>query len=69
MTLLTDWELWACARQVLGAMEDDAPAFAAERIEALAALGDSAGVLAWQSIAKRIGLLMDQRTGAPLSLQ
>lgn len=66
---LTDWELWACAQQVIKQHGAKAPAVAAERIAAMAATGDLDGLQAWQAIAERIDQLMDYRTGRPLSRQ
>lgn len=56
---LSDWELWACANQVLTAHGRDAPLHVAEQIGTLALAGDQEGVRAWQEIAKRIAGLAD----------
>lgn len=66
---LSDWELWACAQQVIKQHGANAPLQAALRIAELATNGDGDGVDTWQSIAKRIDQLMDQQTGKPLSRQ
>ncbi|WP_439959188.1 DUF6961 family protein [Sphingobium fuliginis] len=56
---LSDWELWACANQVLTAHGHDAPLHVAEQIGALALAGDQEGVRTWQEIARRIADLAD----------
>ncbi|WP_336974130.1 DUF6961 family protein [Sphingobium aromaticiconvertens] len=67
--VLTDWEIWACAQQVIKQHGAKAPAYVATRIGQLAADGDLNGVQAWQAIAARVDQLMDYRTGRPLSRQ
>ena len=52
--MLSDWELWACANQVLKTHGDDAPLHVAEQIGALALAQDEAGIATWQAIAKRV---------------
>ena len=66
---LTDWELWACAQQVIKQHGAKAPAHVAAMIGTMETAGDAEGVRTWQSIAKRIDQLMDYRTGRPLSRQ
>lgn len=44
---------------------DDAPLFTAERIGALAAAGDQAGVDVWLEIAKRINAMVFEGAGPP----
>ncbi|WP_416463159.1 DUF6961 family protein [Sphingomonas sp. VDB2] len=66
---LTDWELWACAQQVVKQHRAKAPAHVATRIGELAAAGDMDGVEAWKAIAARVDQLMDYRSGRPLSRQ
>ncbi len=51
---LSDWELWACAAEVIRQHGDKAPIHVAERIGSLAIAGDVAGVQAWKVIAKRV---------------
>lgn len=63
---LSDWELWACANQVLTVHGRDAPLHVAEQIGALALAGDHEGVRTWQEIAKRIADLADLKD-APTS--
>lgn len=55
--MLSEWELWACANQVLTKHGDKAPLHVAEQIGALALAGDEAGIRTWQGIAKRIAQL------------
>ena len=54
---LSEWELWACANQVITAQGSNAPTYVAEQLGALAFAGDTEGVLTWQKIAARISQL------------
>ncbi len=65
--MLSDWELWACANQVLKTHGDDAPLHVAEQIGALALARDEAGIATWKAIAKRVAELMGK--GRPTRLQ
>jgi len=56
---LSDWELWACANQVLTVHGHDAKLHVAEQIGALALACDQEGVRTWQEIARRIADLAD----------
>ena len=56
--MLGEWELWACANQVLKTHGEKAPLHVAEQIGTLALAGDEAGIATWQAIAKRIAGLM-----------
>jgi len=58
--MLSDWELWACANQVMEAQSDNAAQYVAEQIGALTLAGDEAGIKTWQAIARRITELSDQ---------
>lgn len=58
--MLSEWDLWACANQVLKAQGDKAAVYVAERIGALALAGDAEGIKTWQAIARRIGELSGQ---------
>ena len=62
---LSEWELWACANEVLEAHGTHAPVYVAIQIGGLARRGDGEGILAWQEIAKRIEQLQG---GADCSL-
>ena len=55
--MLSDWELWAVANKLIEQRGDQAPAFAATRIEELARAGDRDGVAAWEAISTRVGQL------------
>tara|TARA_B100000378_G_scaffold174584_1_gene140837 strand:+ start:2263 stop:2469 length:207 start_codon:yes stop_codon:yes gene_type:complete len=66
---LDDWELWACAQQVIKQHQAKAPQHVASRIGELATAGDLDGVQVWQAIAERVDQLMDYRSGRPLSKQ
>lgn len=63
MTVLTDWELWACARQQIERYADDASVHAAMRSDVLLAEGDLPGHRAWLAILNRIGQLTGVRGG------
>lgn len=55
---MTDWELWACAHQVLRQHKDRAPAFIAERIGAMVMADNLDGMRVWKEIARRAADLM-----------
>lgn len=55
--MLSDWELWACANEVLKTHGDKAALFVAEQIGALVLAGDDNGIATWQAIARRIAEL------------
>ena len=64
MTGLSDWELWACARQQINQHGNDAAVFsAASRADALLAEGDLAGHAVWIAILERIQQLSEVRDG------
>ena len=63
VTVLTDWELWACARQQIALYGDDAATHAAMRCDALLTNGDQAGHHAWLAILDRVGQLSGVREG------
>ena len=64
--MLSEWELWACANQVLTTHGDNAPLHVAEQIGALALAGDAAGIQTWQAIARRIAQLTGKDGHTPL---
>lgn len=66
---IDDWELWACAQQVIKQHGAKAPTHVASRIGDLATAGDMDGVDTWKAIAARVDQLMDYRAGKPLSRQ
>lgn len=49
-----DWELWACANQVLQTQGKNGPRYIAEQIGTLALDGDAEGIAVWQEIARRL---------------
>ncbi len=57
MTALSDWELWACAKQQMDQYGDLAVEAAAMRADALLEVGDLEGVKAWVTIRDRIAVL------------
>lgn len=64
MTVLSDWELWACARQQIEQHGTDAAVISASMsADALLAAGDMAGHKSWLSIIERIGQLSEVRDG------
>lgn len=54
---LSEWELWACANQVIKTHGDHAPRHVAEQIGALVLKGEKEGIKTWQEIARRIAKL------------
>ena len=64
--MLSDWELWACANNVLQTHGDKAPLHVAEQIGALALTGEEAGIRTWQAIAERIVQLSSKAPERPL---
>ena len=54
LTVLSDWELWACARQHISQYGDGAVEAAALRADALLEAGDLDGMNAWLAIRDRI---------------
>lgn len=64
--MLSEWELWACANQVLKMHGDQAPLYVAEQIGALALADDEAGIQTWQAIARRIAQLTGKDGDTPL---
>lgn len=64
MTVLSDWELWACARQQIAQHGPNAAMIAASmRADALLEAGDMAGHKTWLSILERIEQLSEVRDG------
>mgnify|MGYP003580905253 CR=1 FL=1 len=56
--LLSEWELWACANRLVELHGDEAPIFAAMRIDALTDADDEAGAANWRAILARVENLM-----------
>jgi len=63
--MLSEWELWACANQVLQSHGEGAALHAAEQIGALVLEGDAEGVRTWQAIDSRIAQLSATGGQAP----
>ena len=60
---LSDWELWACARQQIGQHGADAELGAARRVDELLAVGDLDGHRTWVAILDRISQLRGSQPG------
>lgn len=56
--MLSEWELWACANQVLTIHGDRSPLYIAEQIGAVALAGDYDGIDTWKAIAQRLAGLL-----------
>ncbi len=63
MTLLSRWELWACAEHYVKEHGEDAAVIAAMRCDELAAAGDLAGARNYQATVRRIGQLLEPSGG------
>lgn len=61
--LLTDWELWACANHYVSTHGEDAPIFAALRVDALLAGDDLDGANNFLAILRRIHTLLAEGQG------
>ena len=59
--LITEWEIWACAQQLVKQHGGKAPDAAADHIQALTVAGDAEGVAIWRAIADRVSQLTDFR--------
>ena len=66
---LSDRELWGCAHEVIRQHGKESLRHCARRIAELVKKDDLDGVQAWQGISHRVGMLIDHRTGNPLSRQ
>lgn len=56
---IEEWELWACAHELIRQHGGDAPLHAALRAERLLLKGDAAGCTAWRRIGVRAGELLE----------
>lgn len=63
MTILSDWELWACANEQLRQHGENASIFAAMRADELLEESDLDGVRNWLLIIDRIEQLLARPTG------
>jgi hypothetical protein len=55
--MISEWELWACANEMIRQHGNDAAIHAAMRLDALFEKGDQAGVVTWRLILARINEL------------
>lgn len=62
-TVLSEWELWACANEAIKQHAFDAPIFAAMRADELFEQGDEDGARTWRQIVKRINELLSPAPG------
>lgn len=62
---MTEWELWACANEVLRQHGDDAAFVAAQRADQLLGESDHDGALTWRAILRRINELQARTAGLP----
>ena len=60
MSILPDWELWACANEYIRQHGFEAPIYAAMRADELAEQADLQGARNWRLIVDRIGQLLAQ---------
>jgi hypothetical protein len=63
VTTITEWELWACANEMIRQHGDNAGPFAAMRSDALMDEGDAGGARIWRLISTRIDQLLLAPTG------
>lgn len=63
MSLLSDWELWACAQYYVTQHGKDAGVIAALRCDALFAEGDLDGARNYRAIIRRIEQLLAPASG------
>lgn len=61
---LSEWELWACANEMIHQHAFDAPIHAAMKADALLEQGDGAGAANWRLIVHRINELLKEPSGA-----
>lgn len=64
LSMLTDWELWACANEYVRQHGVDAPIVAAMRADKLLEAGDLDGATNWRAIVTRINGLLAKPQGA-----
>ena len=60
--MITEWELWACANEVLRQHGAAAAEFIAERCAALGSARDVAGRETWLAIERRLAQLQQDRS-------
>ena len=59
---LSEWELWACANEMIRQHGFDAPIHAAMKADALLERGDHEGAASWRLIIHRIDALLKEPT-------
>jgi hypothetical protein len=64
LTVLPEWELWACAQHYVCKYGEDAGVIAAMRCDELLEAGDLAGVRTYRAILSRIDRLLAPASGA-----
>jgi hypothetical protein len=62
--MISEWELWACANEMIRQHAEDAGTFAAMRSDALFDEGDIGGAKIWRLISARIDQLLAPPTGS-----
>jgi len=60
--MISEWELWACAYQIVRDHGADAPRYAAERCAMLDASADCDGARTWRAIANRVHQMSRERS-------
>jgi hypothetical protein len=63
MSLLSNWELWACAQRYIDEHGDSAPVIAAMRCDELLDACDYEGARNYQAIILRINRLLEPASG------
>ena len=63
MSLLSEWELWACAQHYVTQQGEDAAVIAAMRCDELLDACDYAGARNYQAIIERINRLLEPPSG------
>lgn len=63
--MLSNWELWACASEMIRRHGADAAIHAAMRADKLFEANDDDGAAAWRAITNRIGSLQNAGSAHP----
>ena len=58
MSTITEWELWACANELIRQHGSDAPIHAALKADEMLERNDNAGAKTWQLIVHRMNELL-----------
>lgn len=64
--MITEWELWACANELVRQYGRDAPIHAAMRADELLLDGEREGAATWRLIVHRINELLASHQGITL---